>query len=139
MFLVESCLYGDKLGVVFSNGWTCADMVTNGPHNCPNNAITCCYSCAPYLTTTTALSSSTTLSSSVTTTGIQPVSTSSVPSQSPDADSQCASNRGAGSFMCRVWIKMKTSFYHRRISVQFQWCKNKINSCFYSYSWINSN
>ncbi|XP_071150527.1 uncharacterized protein [Mytilus edulis] len=97
----DSCLYGDKLGAVFSNGWTCADMVANAPNNCPSNAVTCCYSCAPYLTTTTVTQSASTLSTLETTSPMPLVSTSSVPLQSPDADSQCESNRGAGSFMCR--------------------------------------
>ncbi|CAC5383740.1 unnamed protein product [Mytilus coruscus] len=122
----ESCLYGDKLGAVFSNGWTCADMVTNAPNNCPNNAMTCCYSCAPYLSTTPASLSSSTLSTLKTTTVMPPVSTSSGPLQSPDADSQCESNRGAGSFMCRGLYSGNFSSICTTL-----WCSNPSSSTCY--------
>ena len=42
-----TCLYGDEKGVVFSNGYTCQDMIANVPHNCAYFSTLCCSSCGP--------------------------------------------------------------------------------------------
>jgi hypothetical protein len=58
LILIATCLYGDKKGAVFSNDWTCQDMIANGPNNCAVASTLCCSSCgpttqAPTTTTTT--------------------------------------------------------------------------------------
>ena len=47
LILIATCLYGDEKGAVFSNGWTCQDMIANGPHNCAVVPKLCCSSCGP--------------------------------------------------------------------------------------------
>lgn len=105
MYLIEICLYGDKIGPVFKNGWTCTDMTNNSPRYCNNSAIhmKCCHSCALYLKTSTASKPSSTYTNNVqTTSSTEPVSTSSVPPFTLGVDDQCQSILGAGSFLCRV-------------------------------------
>lgn len=53
LFTIDTCLYGDRVGVIFGNGWTCQDMIVQGPNNCAQTQIQslCCASCNP---TTTA-------------------------------------------------------------------------------------
>lgn len=105
MYLIEICLYGDKIGPVFKNGWTCTDMMNNSPRYCNNSAIhmKCCHSCALYLKTSTASKPSSTYTNNVETTSYtEPVSTSSVPPLTLDVDDQCQRILGAGSFLCRV-------------------------------------
>lgn len=109
MYLIESCLYGDKIGPVLRNGWTCRDLITKLPINCHTSAIhiKCCHSCAQYLKTTTVSHPSSTYTNKIKTTSyIAPISTSSVPPFTMSVDDQCESIFGAGSFLCRVSKKI---------------------------------
>ena len=107
-FYTDSCLYGDVIGVVFTNGWTCADMVEEAPYNCPYVPSQCCASCAPSTTTTTPTTTTTvpTTTPAQTTTSAVTTTTSAITTtaQSLDADAQCDNIRGPGSYMCRVYI-----------------------------------
>ncbi|VDI82939.1 Hypothetical predicted protein [Mytilus galloprovincialis] len=106
---VETCLYGDKRGVIFSNGWTCEDMVRNAPGYC-SSTTACCASCAPPTTTSTTTPATTTTDSNTTAatpsvvTITSPTTTTLVTTTvqtTTDADQQCVQNRGTGSYLCR--------------------------------------
>ncbi|VDI66892.1 Hypothetical predicted protein [Mytilus galloprovincialis] len=73
---IDNCLFGDKSGSVFSNGWSCADMMRIASNNCPVVPIKCCASCAPPTTTTSSSTSqSTTTITTPTTTTIHTTTT----------------------------------------------------------------
>lgn len=55
-----TCLYGDQKGAVFSNGWTCQDMIANGPNNCAAASVLCCGACGPTTQAPTTTSTTTT-------------------------------------------------------------------------------
>ncbi|CAC5392416.1 unnamed protein product [Mytilus coruscus] len=54
----ETCLYGNRKGAFFTNGWTCEDMVREAPQMCAAHTTACCASCAS--TTRTPATSTTT-------------------------------------------------------------------------------
>ncbi|XP_063412867.1 A disintegrin and metalloproteinase with thrombospondin motifs 3-like [Mytilus trossulus] len=58
----DTCLYGDQVGVIFGNGWTCQDMIVQGPNNCAQTQIqsSCCASCNPTTTAPTTTRATTT-------------------------------------------------------------------------------
>ncbi|CAG2242521.1 unnamed protein product [Mytilus edulis] len=43
----ENCLYGDRKGKIFFNGWSCAEMYRKDPRNCVLVPVQCCASCYP--------------------------------------------------------------------------------------------
>ncbi|CAG2201109.1 unnamed protein product [Mytilus edulis] len=69
----ENCLYGDRKGAVFNNGWTCEDLARELPSACVNHMTSCCESCAPYTTTSTITPAMTTTEKITTT--VQPSTT----------------------------------------------------------------
>ncbi|XP_063412650.1 uncharacterized protein LOC134695353 [Mytilus trossulus] len=122
----EFCLYGDKIGPIFKNRWTCTDMMENSPKTCHNSAINikCCHSCAAYLKTSTVSQPSSTYSNNIETTSyIAPFSTSIVPSLTLGADDQCASIVEAGSFLCRELYQGDFTSICTTL-----WCSNPANS-----------
>jgi len=122
-----SCLYGDQEGQIFSNQpWNCSDIANSYSYNCPAVPIKCCDSCAPYLPSTTTITTASgstghgstmmpTTSGSGSTVAPQSssslvsVATTSVVTDLSDADAQCESIRGSGSFMCRVYRYCRSS------------------------------
>ena len=128
-----SCLYGDQEGQIFSNQpWNCSDIANSYSYNCPAVPIKCCDSCAPYLPSTTTITTASgskghestmmpTTSESGSTVASQSssssvsVATTNVVNHLSDADAQCESIRGSGSFMCRVCKYCRSSFLRTMI------------------------
>ncbi|CAG2229952.1 unnamed protein product [Mytilus edulis] len=117
----EICLYGDKIGPVFKNGWTCTDMMNNSPRYCNNSAIhmKCCHSCALYLKTSTASKPSSTYTNDVETTSYtEPISTSSVPPLTLGVDDQCQSILEQDRFCAENYIKETLHPFARQCGAQ---------------------
>ena len=72
LILIATCLYGDQKGAVFSNGWTCQDMIANGPNNCAIASTCCCSSCGPTTQAPTTTTTRTTTPAPVTPAPVTP-------------------------------------------------------------------
>ncbi|CAC5368028.1 unnamed protein product [Mytilus coruscus] len=58
----DTCLYGDQVGAIFGNGWTCQVMFVQGPHNCAQTQVqsSCCATCNPTTAAPTTTKATTT-------------------------------------------------------------------------------